>query len=140
MVAATAAKTTGNEIQIGRPRVAKPPKKMRLLPVRSIVTGNTADAKTRAPSQMGALRNQSDRPTARNPILTPRNEPRSTKFEKNERYAMCAPSHRIRTSSTNSIRKLARNSRRRSVETVLPSTCAPYAAFDGLRHVHVSEA
>jgi hypothetical protein len=122
MVAATAAKTIGNEIQIGRPRVWNPPKKMRLLPVRSIVTGNTADAKTRAPSHMGALRNQSDRPTARNPMPMPRNEPRSTKFEKNERYAMCAPSHRIRTSSTNSIRKLARNNRRRSAETVLPST------------------
>lgn len=97
--------------------------------MRSIVTGNTAETKTRTPSNMGALRNQSDRPTPRNPIPTPRNEPRSTKFEKNERYTMCAPSHRIRTSSTNSIRKLARNNRRRSAETVLASTCAPYAAL-----------
>ena len=128
IVAATAAKMIGNEIQIGRPRVANPPKKMRLLPVRSIVTGNTADVKTRAPSHRGALRNQSDLSTARNPIPMPRNEPRSTKFEKNERYAMCAPSQRIRTSSTNSIKKLARNSCRRSAETVLPSTSAPYAA------------
>src|SRR5512132_3966014 len=140
MVAATAAKTTGNEIQIGRPRVAKPPKKMRLLPVRSIVTGNTADAKTRTPSHIGALRNQSDRLTARNPIPIPRNEPRSTKFEKNERYAMCAPSHRIRTNSTNSIRKLARNNRRRSAETVLTSTCAPYAAPDGPTHAFAKRA
>jgi hypothetical protein len=84
-------------------------------------------------------RNQSTA-AARNPIPMPRNEPRSTKFEKNERYATCAPSHRIRTSSTNSIRKLARNRRRRSAETVLASTCAPHAALDSLRHVHVSEA
>src|SRR5262245_25586786 len=137
MVAATAAKTIGNEIQIGRPRAENPPTQMRPLPVPPIVTRNTADRKTRAPSHMGAHRNQFDRPTARNPIPMPRNEPRSTKFEKNERYAMCAPSHRIRTSSTNSIRKLARNRRRRSAETVLPSTCAPP---DGLRHVRVSEA
>ena len=61
------AKTIGNEIQIGRPR-AWTPKRMRLLPVQSIVTGNTADTKTRTPSNTGALRNQSDRPTPRTPI------------------------------------------------------------------------
>src|SRR3954453_13042181 len=49
----------------------------------------------------------------RKPSPIPRNEPRSTKFEKYARWTMFAPSHRISESSINSISALPRSRRTR---------------------------
>ena len=68
MVAADRGEDDRQRAQSGSPERWNPPKKMRLLPpVRSIVTGKTADANTKGPSNTGAHRNS--RP------VVPRQEP-----------------------------------------------------------------
>src|SRR3954452_16830242 len=115
---ATARKTAGSMIQLGGPVVVPLEKKISESPDRSTVTGKALTNPIRPSRTMGEYSGigrggRSGAAARRKPSPIPRNEPRSTKFEKYARWTMFAPSHRISESSINSISALPRSSRTR---------------------------